>query len=60
MWRSAITLWASLSVCAISQGGTCTEAQARRADKAVDTLSSWDRIHDWYKNYRQCDDGGPG
>ena len=23
------------------------------------SLNSWDRIHDWYKNYRQCDDGGP-
>ena len=59
MWRSAITLWASLSVCAVGQGGACTNAIARRADKAVDTLSSWDRVHDWYKSYRQCDGGGP-
>jgi|SRR5579884_104346 len=38
----------------------CTIEQAKRADAAVDSLSSWDKVHSWYARYRQCDDGGPG
>jgi hypothetical protein len=53
----ALCVWPS--VAALARVGPCTQQEAQWADQAVDTLNSWDRIHDWYKNYRQCDDGAP-
>jgi hypothetical protein len=44
---------------ALAQSRPCTEAEAQRADAAVDTLNSWDRLYQWYKTYRGCDNGGP-
>jgi len=58
MWRwGAIALCLASSLAAIAQDRRCTQQQAQQADEAVDTLNSWDRIHDWYKTYSQCDDG---
>lgn len=58
MWRwSAIALCLASSIVALAQE-RCTPQQAKQAEKAVDSLNSWDRIHDWYKAYSQCDDGG--
>jgi hypothetical protein len=54
-----IALFVACSVAALAQTRPCTQRESRRADEAVDTLNSWDRIHDWYMKYRQCDDGGP-
>ena len=60
MWRwRAIALCVGSSVAALTQAHPCTQQDAQRADQAVDKLSSWIRIYDWYKRYRQCDDGGP-
>ena len=60
MWRGgAITLFLGVSVAVLAQVPPCTRDDAQRADQAVDTLNSWHRIYDWYKEYRQCDDGGP-
>jgi hypothetical protein len=56
---SGMVLLVSCSMVALAQPRPCTQQESRRADEAVDTLNSWDRIHDWYKKYRQCDDGGP-
>lgn len=49
-------LWTVSSWC---QAQPCTQELAEQADEAVDGLKSWDRIHDWYLMYRECDDGGP-
>lgn len=58
MWRwVAIILGVSFSVTAFAQHSPCTRTEAKNADKAVDALISWDRIHDWYLRYQQCDDG---
>lgn len=54
-----IALYFGVSVAAFGQAHTCTQQEAQRADEAVDTLKTWDRVYDWYKKYRQCDDGGP-
>ena len=43
---------------AFGQGRPCTQQEAQSADEAVDTLKSWDRLYDWYKLYRRCDEGG--
>lgn len=37
----------------------CSATQSQYADAAVDKIHSWDGVHEWYKLYRQCDDGGP-
>ncbi len=55
----AITLCMGLSVAALARAHPCTQQDAQRADQAADKLNSWNRIYDWYKKYRQCDDGGP-
>ena len=47
------------SISAFGQAHPCTQQESQRADAAVDKLNSWDRVHEWYKTYRQCDDGGP-
>jgi hypothetical protein len=60
MWRwGATALCLGSSVAVLAQAHPCTQQDAQRADQAVDTLNSWNRIYDWYKRYRQCDDGGP-
>ena len=56
--RAAIALCIFYSFLAFAQPPSCTPEDAQRADKAVDGLNSWDRIHDWYKSFRRCDDGG--
>jgi hypothetical protein len=61
MWRcGALVPWVGLSVFAFAQAHPCNEVKARQAEEAVDGLSSWDRVHKWYKTYRQCDDGVMG
>jgi len=55
----AMALFMVFSVAVVAQSTPCTEQQSRQADEATDTLNSWDRVHDWYEKYRQCDDGGP-
>ena len=60
MWQSsAIALLTALAVATFGQNVPCTESESHLADRAVNTLNSWDRVHDWYEKYRQCDDGGP-
>ena len=46
------------TVVAFAQSHPCTQKEAQQADEAVDSLNSWDRIHDWYRKYHQCDEGG--
>jgi hypothetical protein len=59
MWRwGAAVLCLGSSIAALAQSRPCTQEEAQRADQAVDTLNSWDRIHDWYGKFRQCDEGG--
>ena len=59
MWRSrAVALVVAITLSAFAQKRPCSEAEARQADAAVDTLHSWDGLYQWYKRYRQCDDGG--
>jgi len=36
----------------------CTREQAIKADEATDTLKSWEAVHDFFKKYAECDDGG--
>jgi hypothetical protein len=55
----AIALCLGFSVAALAQTHPCTQEDSQRADQAVDTLNSWNRVYDWYKKYRQCDDGAP-
>jgi hypothetical protein len=60
MWRwgaIALCVWSTIS--ALAQSRPCTRQEGQRADQAVDALNSWNRIHEWYKDYRQCDDGAP-
>jgi hypothetical protein len=54
---SAVALWIGLSMSAFAQGRPCSEVKDRHADAAVDTLTSWDRLYQWYKTYGECDDG---
>ena len=62
MWRwGAVALCLASSIAAVAQRPALHAAtKVQQADEtAVDTLNSWDRLHDWYKTYSQCDDGGP-
>ena len=60
MWRGrAIALCLVSSIADVGQERRCTQQQAQQAEEAVDTLNSWDRLHNWFKTYSQCDDGGP-
>jgi hypothetical protein len=52
-------LCVAFSVAAFGESQRCTQQMAKRADEAVDTLNSWDRVYDWYRKYQPCDDGGP-
>jgi len=54
-----ILLCVGFSFAAFGESHPCTQQEAKRADEAVDTLNSWDRVFDWYSKYHQCDDGGP-
>jgi hypothetical protein len=38
----------------------CTNSEAIEADKAIDTLGSWDELYHFYKRFSQCDDGAIG
>jgi hypothetical protein len=38
----------------------CTEAEAARAEKEVDSLRTWDEIYHSYRKFSQCDDGAIG
>jgi hypothetical protein len=35
----------------------CTDAEEAQAEKAVDSLKTWDQVYRVYKRFRQCDDG---
>jgi hypothetical protein len=39
---------------------TCSEAEARHAEKEAVTLRTWDALYHSYQAYRQCDDGSVG
>ncbi len=39
---------------------SCTKEQYEQASDKVDQLSSWDLVQSFYRQYRQCDDGGIG
>jgi hypothetical protein len=39
------------------QQKTCTDAEERQAEKAVDMLKTWDQVYRAYKRFAQCDDG---
>jgi hypothetical protein len=53
----AISLLAFGCVQAKRRAAMCSPAQAQAADAAVDTLTSWDALRDFYKKFRRCDDG---
>src|SRR5712671_3698967 len=53
----AAVLSAILLVSASAQTRLCSAVKARHADAAVDTLNSWGRLYQWYRTYRECDDG---
>jgi hypothetical protein len=55
----AVTLVIAISSIAFGQPHSCTAELSKRADAALDHLTSWDSIYEWYRDYRQCDDGGP-
>jgi hypothetical protein len=60
MWRLlGIALCLASLVAAFGQNHPCTKHEAEHADEAVDTMKSWDLVHDWYARYEHCDDGGP-
>lgn len=58
-WWGAVALLVAFTVTVLGQERLCTQAVLQRADMAVDTLNSWDRIYDWYKKLRNCDQGAP-
>lgn len=35
----------------------CTDAEETQAEKAVDSLKTWDQVYRSYKKFAQCDDG---
>ena len=35
----------------------CTAAEAKQAEKEVDSLKNWDQVYRSYKRFSQCDDG---
>lgn len=39
------------------QQKTCTDAEETQAEKAVDSLKTWDQVYGAYKKFVQCDDG---
>jgi len=43
---------------AAAQKKDCTQAQAKQADREVDTLKSWSSVYRFYKQFSPCDDGG--
>jgi len=57
------TAWA-VAVCAVatmpaaSQKMTCGREEALRADHAIDGLKTWESVHQFYKRFLPCDDGG--
>jgi hypothetical protein len=36
----------------------CTSLESRRADDGTEALKDWSAVHDWYRRWAQCDDGG--
>ncbi|HKN18049.1 MAG TPA: hypothetical protein VJX47_13950 [Candidatus Sulfotelmatobacter sp.] len=38
----------------------CSKKQYKQASDKADQLGSWDSARDFYRQYRQCDDGGIG
>jgi hypothetical protein len=39
------------------QQKSCTDAEEAQAEKAVDSLKTWDQVYRSYKQFAQCDDG---
>jgi len=58
-WWSTVAFFVLLTITVPAQEHPCTPQLSQRADSAVDALTSWDRVYNWYRKYRQCDDGGP-
>jgi len=48
-----------LSACGAvrAQDSGCTDAQAARAETAIESVRTWDALYKSYKLYEQCDDG---
>jgi len=41
----------------ISHAATCNASKAEQAEQAIDNLNSWDDIDNFFRKFRQCDDG---
>jgi len=50
--------WYAILRSAGASSTACTQDQATKADEATDALNSWKTVHDFFKKYAQCDDGG--
>jgi hypothetical protein len=46
--------------CAVAAPNTCTSQKAMAAESDTDHLSSWPRVYESYRKYRDCDDGSIG
>jgi hypothetical protein len=60
MFRWIIVAVLSVGTSALANGTSkkpCTEAEAKQAEKGVDSLTDWDSVYRAYKKFSQCDDG---
>ena len=51
-----LALWTSPSYGA-KENHPCGARKAHQAERAIDNLTSWNRLYRWYLNYGECDDG---
>jgi hypothetical protein len=58
----ALTLSACMLGTALAspQNKSCSDKKAIEAEKATDSLRTWDSVYRFYKQYSQCDDGSVG
>ena len=47
----------ALSPALAAAQGSCSKADAGKAEKAIDRVSTWPQMHKAFKDFRQCDDG---
>ncbi len=53
----AILLLATSAFASDTSNKPCTESEAMRAEKGIDSLTDWGRVYRAYKEFSQCDDG---
>jgi hypothetical protein len=54
---AAALLWSGPALATGAQPA-CTELESRRADAGTEALKDWSAVHDWYRRWARCDDGG--